>query len=60
MLAERLCIEASEFVVLYGKADLDWFAAYLAVLNVGLAVDGQVQHHRNFFSTVWTDKFVLH
>jgi hypothetical protein len=53
-------MEASEFVVLYGKADLDWFAAYLAVLDVGLTANGHVQDHRNFFSTVWTDKFVLH
>jgi hypothetical protein len=33
-------MEASEFVILYGKADLDWFAAYLAIFNVGLAADG--------------------
>jgi len=60
VLAEGLGIEAGEFVVFYGKADLDWFAAYLAVFNVGLAADGQVQHHRNFFSTMWTGEFVFH
>lgn len=39
-LGERLRIEASEFIIFYGKADLDRFAAYLAVFNVGLAADG--------------------
>ena len=40
ILAEGLSIEASEFVTFYGKADFDWFAAYLAVFNVGLTADG--------------------
>jgi hypothetical protein len=52
--------EACEFVVFNGKADLDGFAAYLAVFNVRLAADGQVQHHRNLFSTIWTGEFVFH
>jgi len=60
VLAEGPGIEAGEFVIFYRKADLDWFAAYLAVFDVGLAVDGQVQHHRNFFSTIWTGEFVFH
>ena len=53
-------MEAGEFVVLNGEADLNWFAAYFAVFNVGLAGDGQVQHHRNFFPTVWTAELVFH
>ena len=60
MLAEGPGTEAGEFVILYGKANFDWFAAYFAVLNVALAADGQVQHHRNLFSTVWAGKFVFH
>jgi hypothetical protein len=60
VLAEGFGREAGEFVICDGKADLDWFAAYLAVFNVGLAADGQVQHHRNFFSTIWTGEFVFH
>jgi hypothetical protein len=59
-LAKGLGIEADELVIFYGKADLDWFAAYFAVFDVGLAVHGQVQHHRNFFSTIWTGEFVFH
>jgi hypothetical protein len=60
VLAECLGIEAGEFVIFYGKADLDWFAAYLAVFDIGLAADRQVQHHRDFFSTIWTGEFVFH
>jgi hypothetical protein len=60
VLAEGLSRKASELVICNGKADLDGFAAYLAVFNVGLAADGQVQYHRNFFSTVWTGEFVFH
>jgi hypothetical protein len=60
VLAEGLGTEAGEFVIFYDKADLNWFAAYLAVFDVGLAADGQVQHHRNVFSTIWTSKFVFH
>ena len=59
-LAEGLGIEVGEFVIFYGKADLDWFAAYLAVFDVGLSPDGQIQHHRDFFSTIWTTEFVFH
>ena len=33
-------MEVSEFVIFYVKGDLDWFAAYLAVFNVGLTADG--------------------
>jgi hypothetical protein len=40
ILAEGLGTEAGEFVILYGKANFDWFAAYFAVLNVALAADG--------------------
>jgi hypothetical protein len=60
ILFEGLGIEASEFVIFYGKADFDWLAAYLAVFNVGLAAYGEVQHHRNFFPTIWTGEFVFH
>jgi hypothetical protein len=60
VLAEGLGIEAGEFVIFHGKADLDWFAAYLAVFDVGLAADGQVHDHRNFFPTIWTGEFVFH
>jgi hypothetical protein len=59
-LAEGLGMEAREFVVLYAKGDFDWFAANLAVFNVGLAADGQVQHHRNFFPAIWTGECVFH
>jgi hypothetical protein len=53
-------VEGSDFIILYGKADLDWFAAYLAVFDVGLTADGQVQHHRNLFATIWAVKLVFH
>jgi hypothetical protein len=33
-------MEAFEVVLLYGKADLNWFAAHFAVFNVGLAANG--------------------
>ena len=59
-LAEGSGVESRDVVIFHGKADLDWFAAYLAVFDVGLAADGQVQHHRNFFSTIWTGEFVFH
>jgi len=50
-------VEAIEVLALYREADLNWFAAYFAVFNVGLAASGQVQHHRNFFSAIWTGEF---
>jgi hypothetical protein len=53
-------VEAIEVFALYGEADLNWFAAYFAVFNVRLAASGQVQHHRNFFSAIWTGEFVFH
>jgi hypothetical protein len=53
-------VEAIEAFVLYGEADLNWFAAYFAVFNVGLAASGQVQNHRDFFSAIWTGEFVFH
>jgi len=40
VLAEGLGTEAGQFVILHGKADFDWFAAYFAVLDVALAADG--------------------
>ena len=40
VLAEGLGIEVGKSVIFYGKADLDWLAAYLAVFDVGLAADG--------------------
>jgi hypothetical protein len=39
-LTEGLGTEAGELVILYGKANFDWFAAYFAVLNVALPADG--------------------
>jgi hypothetical protein len=53
-------MEAGEFVVLYGKADFDWFTANLTIFDVGLAADRQVQHHRNFFTTIGTGECVFH
>jgi hypothetical protein len=53
-------MEAGEFVVLYRKADFDRFAAYFAIFDVGLAANGQVQHHRNFFTAIWTGECVFH
>jgi hypothetical protein len=59
-LTESFGVEGSEVIIFHSKADLDWFAAYLAVFDVGLAADGQVHDHRNFFPTIWTGEFVFH
>jgi hypothetical protein len=59
-LAKRFGVEASDVVILYGKADLNRLAAYLAVFDIGLATDGQVQDHRNLFAAIRAAEFVLH
>jgi hypothetical protein len=59
-LAECFSVEAGEVVIFYTKADLNWFAAYFAVFDVGLTTDGQVQNHRNLFTTIWAVELVFH
>jgi hypothetical protein len=39
-LTEGFGVEGSEVIIFYGKADLNWFAAYLAVFDVGLTTHG--------------------
>jgi hypothetical protein len=59
-LTEGLGVEGSEVIIFHSKADLNWFAAYLAIFDVGLTSDGQVQEHRNLFTTIGAVKFVFH
>jgi len=59
-LTEGFGVEGSEVIVFHSKADLNWFTAYLAVFDVGLTSHGQVQEHRNLFTTIWTVKLVFH
>jgi hypothetical protein len=40
IVAECVGLEATELVLLYSKAALDWFAADFAVLDECLAADG--------------------
>jgi len=59
-LTEGSGVEGRNVIIFYGKADLDWFAAHFAVLDVGLSPDGQVQEHRNLFTTIGAAKLVFH
>jgi hypothetical protein len=47
-LLEDFCTETSERVVLHGIADLDRVAADLAVFDIGLTSNREVENHRIF------------
>ena len=59
-LLEDFCAETSERVVLHGIADLDRVAADLAVFDIGLPSNGEVEDHRNFFSAIRACEEVFH
>ena len=59
-LADGSGVESRNVIIFNGKADLDWFAAYFAVLDVRLSPDGQVQEHRDLFTTIRAVKLVFH
>jgi hypothetical protein len=52
--------EAGEFVVFHGVTDLDGIAANFTILNIGLAANRKVQHHRYFFSAIGAKEEMLH
>ena len=53
-------VELGEHIVFHGKAYFDGMAAHFAVFDIGLAWDGCVQDHRDFFATVGTLECVFH
>jgi hypothetical protein len=55
-LANRLSVETADITIFHCKGDLDGFAAYLAILDVGLATDRKAQNHGNFFAAAWTSE----
>jgi hypothetical protein len=59
-LTEGFGVEGSELFIFHSKTYLNWFAAYLAVFDIGLTTDGQVQEHRNLFTAIWAVKLVFH
>ena len=59
-LLERPGIETDKLVVFKTVGDLDWFAANFAVFDVGLPPNGQVENHRNFFTTIRATECVFH
>ena len=59
-LAKGFGVKGTEVVIFYSEGDLDRFAAYLAVFDVGLAANRQIEDHRNLFTAIWTGEFVFH
>src|SRR5207302_7240975 len=60
LLFEALGGEADELVVFSGIADLDGIAADLAIFDVNLARNGEIQDHGDFFTTVRAHESVFH
>jgi hypothetical protein len=60
ILFEYLGLEAAEFIVLHGIADLDWIAADFTVFDIGLTADREVQNHRNFFAAIGASEEMFH
>jgi hypothetical protein len=60
MLFEALGLEARQFIVLGGVANLDGTAADFAILDVHLTRNGKIQNHRDFFATVWAHESMFH
>jgi hypothetical protein len=60
LLLEFLGAETIENIVFHAVADLNGIAADFTIFDVSLAPHRSVQHHRNFFSAIWTDEVVFH
>jgi hypothetical protein len=52
--------EAGESVVFHCVSNLNGFAANFTILDVDLAADRKVEHHRNFFPAIWALEEMLH
>jgi hypothetical protein len=57
---EALGLEAGQFIVLGGIADLDGTAADFTIFDVDLTRNGKIQNHRDFFTTVWAHESMFH
>jgi hypothetical protein len=57
---EALGVEAGQFIVLGGIADLDGTAADFAIFDVHLTRNGKIQNHGDFFATVWAHESMFH
>jgi hypothetical protein len=57
---EALGLEAGQFIVLGGIADLDGTAADFAILDVDLTWNGKIQNHRDLFATIWAHESMFH
>ena len=59
-LTDGFGVEGRDVIIFYSKTDLNRFAAHLAIFDVGLTPDGQVQEHRNLFTTIGAVELVFH
>ena len=53
-------LNANDLPGLAFSADLKRAATYFAILDVGLAADGGIQHNRDLFAAMWTFEKVFH
>ena len=59
-LFEALRLEMSQGVVFDGIANFKRITAHLAVLDIGMTANREVQDHRDLFATKGTDEGVFH